>query len=128
MIAVAELIGNEAMLGLLFGKVEKPVMDACIIYLKISAYSYPPLAVYNTGAVVYRSLGRTNVTMYISVASNVINVIRNIIGVFVLKAGVAGVAWPSFIARVFSAVLWHCLVLIRSLRTGWHKASGHWLP
>ena len=103
--AAAVLIGNEAMLGLLFGKVEKPVMDACITYLRISAYSYPALAVYNTGAAVYRSLGRTNVTMYISAASNVINVIGNVIGVFVLKAGVAGVAWPSFIARVFSAAV-----------------------
>lgn len=105
LIAAAVLIGNEAMLGLLFGKVEEPVMDAYITYLKISAYSYPALAIYNTGAAVYRSLGRTNVTMYISVASNVINVIGNVTGVFVLKAGVAGVAWPSFIARVFSAVV-----------------------
>ena len=105
LIATAVLIGNETILRLLFGKVEKPVMDACVMYLKISAYSYPALAVYNAGAAVYRSLGRTNVTMYISVASNVINVIGNVIGVFVLGAGVAGVAWPSFIARVFSAVI-----------------------
>lgn len=104
LIAVTVLIGNEAMLRLLFGKVEESVMDACIVYLKISAYSYPALAIYNAGAAVYRSVGKTNVTMYISVASNAINVIGNVVGVFVLKAGVAGVAWPSFIARVFSAV------------------------
>lgn len=104
LIAVTVLIGNEAMLRLLFGKVEESVMDACIVYLKISAYSYPALAIYNAGAAVYRSVGKTNVTMYISVASNAINVIGNVIGVFGLKAGVAGVAWPSFIARVFSAV------------------------
>lgn len=105
LIAAVVLIGNEAMLRLLFGRVEKPVMDACITYLKISAYSYPALAVYNAGAAVCRSLGKTNVTMYISVASNAVNVIGNVIGVFVLHAGVAGVAWPSFIARVFSAVV-----------------------
>ncbi len=104
-IAAAVLIGNETMLRLLFGKVEKPVMDACITYLKISAYSYPAFAVYNAGASVYRSLGKTNVTMHISVISNAINVIGNVIGVFVLDVGVAGVAWPSFIARVFSAVI-----------------------
>lgn len=103
--AMAVLIGKEPMLRLLFGKVEKPVMDACMTYLKISAYSYPALAVYNAGAAVYRSMGKTNVTMYLSAASNVINVIGNVIGVFVLNAGVAGVAWPSFIARVFSAVI-----------------------
>lgn len=104
-LGAAVLVGNEAMLSLLFGRVEDSVMAACITYLKISAYSYPALAVYNSGAAVYRSLGKTNVTMYISVFSNIINVIGNVIGVFMLNAGVAGVAWPSFIARTFSAVV-----------------------
>ncbi|MCM1217454.1 MAG: MATE family efflux transporter [Lachnospiraceae bacterium] len=105
LLGAAVLLGNEAMLRLLFGQVEQPIMEACIIYLRISAYSYPALAVYNSGAAIYRSLGKTNVTMYISVVSNVINVIGNVIGVFFFRAGVAGVAWPSFIARVFSAVI-----------------------
>ena len=104
-IAVLVLAGNKGMLRLLFGKVEDSVMQACITYLRISAYSYPALAVYNAGAAVYRSLGKTSVTMYLSIASNVINVIGNIIGVFGLHAGVAGVAWPSLIARTFSAVV-----------------------
>ena len=99
------IIGNRTMLGLLFGKVEDSVMEACVTYLRISAYSYPALAVYNAGAAIYRSLGKTKVTMYISVLANIINVVGNLIGVFVLKAGVAGVAYPSLIARVFSAVV-----------------------
>jgi putative MATE family efflux protein len=99
------LLGNKWMLGLLFGKVEPDVMQACITYLKISAYSYPALAVYNSGAAIYRSIGKTSTTMYISILSNIINVIGNVIGVFVLKAGVAGVAYPSLIARTFSAVV-----------------------
>jgi putative MATE family efflux protein len=93
------------MLGLLFGKVEPDVMQACITYLKISAYSYPALAIYNSGAAIYRSIGKTSTTMYLSVLSNVINIVGNVIGVFVLKAGVAGVAYPSLIARTFSAVV-----------------------
>ena len=103
--ALLVLVGNKAILRLLFGKVEDSVMQACITYLRISAYSYPALAVYNAGAAVYRSLGKTSTTMYLSLASNVINVIGNLIGVFVLKAGVEGVAYPSLIARVFSAVV-----------------------
>lgn len=105
MIAILVLIGNKAMLQLLFGKVEDSVMQACITYLRISAYSYPALAIYNAGATVYRSIGKTSVTMYLSVASNIINVIGNIIGVFVLDVGVAGVAWSSLIARTFSALV-----------------------
>lgn len=104
-IAVLVLIGNKKMLGLMFGKVEDSVMQACSTYLRISAYSYPALAIYNAGAAVYRSLRKTSVTMYLSIASNIINVVGNIIGVFVLHAGVAGVAWPSLLARMFSALV-----------------------
>ena len=104
LIAVLVLLGNERMLRLMFGKVEDSVMQDCVTYLRISAYSYPALAVYNSGAALFRSMGKTSATMYLSVVSNVINVIGNLIGVFVFHAGVAGVAYPSLIARTFSAV------------------------
>lgn len=97
------------LLRLLFGEVEQDVMEACVTYLQISAYSYPAIAVYNAGAAIYRSMGKTNVTMNISLAANGINIAGNAIGVFVLHAGVAGVAYPSLIARTFSA--WVILVL-----------------
>ena len=58
LLGAAVLLGNETMLRLLFGKVEQPVMEACVTYLRISAYSYPALAVYNAGAAVCRSLGK----------------------------------------------------------------------
>ncbi len=103
-IMVVVLIFNRQLLRLLFGEVENDVMNACITYLRISAYSYPAIAVYNAGAAVYRSMGKTNVTMYLSVISNVINIAGNAVGVFVLRQGVAGVAYPSLIARSFSAI------------------------
>ena len=56
------------------------------------------------GAALYRSFGKTSTTMYISVIANIINIVGNCIGVFILHAGVAGVAWPSLISRTFSAV------------------------
>lgn len=99
----AILVGNDRILRLMFGRVERDVMDACMTYLRISAYSYPALAIYNSGAALIRSTGKTSITMYLSVVSNIINIVGNMIGVFVLKAGVAGVAWPSLISRVFSA-------------------------
>lgn len=99
------LLSGCPLMGLLFGKVESDVMDACMIYLRISAYSYPALAIYNVGAALFRSIGKTSTTMYIAIFSNVINVVGNIIGVFALHAGVAGVAVPSLIARTFSAVV-----------------------
>lgn len=104
-LSVVILWSNESLMRLIFGKVERDVMDACVTYLRISAYSYPAIAIYNAGAALYRSFGKTSTTMYLSLVSNVINVIGNCIGVFVLHAGIAGVAWPSLISRTFSAVV-----------------------
>ena len=99
------LMFHQAILSALFGKVEIDVMNACITYIVISALSYPFIAIYNAGASLFRSMGKTKTTMYVSLASNIINVIGNCIGVFVLQAGVAGVAIPSLIARAFSAMV-----------------------
>lgn len=108
------LLFGKPILGGIFGRVEEDVMAACVTYLRISAYSYPALAVYNAGAALCRSIGKTSTTMYIAVVSNLINVVGNVVGVFVLHAGVAGVAWPSFLARMFSAVA----VTVLCFRTG----------
>ncbi|MDO4292966.1 MAG: MATE family efflux transporter, partial [Eubacteriales bacterium] len=102
-VAVAVLLVNERLMRLMFGRVEEDVMEACVTYLRISAYSYPALAVYNAGAALYRSFGKTSTTMNISIVANLINIVGNCIGVFVLHAGVAGVAWPSLVSRSFTA-------------------------
>ena len=104
-LAVLTLLFCRPLLTLLFGNVEGAVMDACVTYLRISAYSYPAVAVYDAGAALYRSAGNTSTPMKISVAANGINVAGNIIGVFVFHAGVAGVAYPSLISRAFAAVV-----------------------
>lgn len=92
------------LLKLLFGKIEADVMHACNSYLLITTLSLPALAIYDAGAALCRSIGRTNVTMYISVVANVINVIGNCVGVFVFHLGAVGVAYPSLISRLLSAV------------------------
>ena len=52
------LVLNRQLLRLLFGEVEPDVMEACVTYLRISAYSYPALAIYNAGAA---KIGRAHV-------------------------------------------------------------------
>jgi len=102
--AALVLIFDKPLLSLLFGKVEPDVMTACVTYLIISAFWFPALAVYNAGAALCRSIGKANVTMYISAVANVVNIIGDVIGVFVLHGGVAGVAYPSLLSRIVSAV------------------------
>lgn len=93
-----------ALMRLLFGAVTDAVMDACLVYLRITAISFPTLAIYNAGASLFRSIGNTKITMIISTISNVINLVGNLVLVLVFKWGVAGVAWPTTISRLFSAV------------------------
>ena len=103
-IAAVVLVFHKSILGVMFGEVEAGVMEACITYLVITACSFPAIAIYNSGASLCRSLGKTKITLYISIVANIINVVGNYIGVFVLDAGVAGVAYPTLISHVFSAV------------------------
>lgn len=99
------LLFKNIILNFLFSKVTPEVMEACVTYLEITAYSLPAIAIMNGGAAIFRSMGNTKPVMKISILSNIINVIGNSIGIFVLHAGVAGVAWPSLIARYFSMVV-----------------------
>ena len=98
------LLFQTPLLKLLFGRIETDVMTACRTYLFITTLSLPFLAVYDAGAALCRSIGKTNVTMYISIAANVINVAGNCIGVFLLHMGAAGVAYPSLLSRILSAI------------------------
>lgn len=100
--------------GLLFGQVEMDVLDSGLVYLRISAYSFPFLAIYNACAGLFRSMGKTKILMDVSIIMNAINVVGNAIGVFVLHAGVAGVAYPSLISRVFAAVVMLFLAVNKS--------------
>ena len=105
LIALVLYVWGGSLFSLLFGKVEADVYEAGCEYLNIMLLSFPALAVYNSCAGVYRSMGKTRTIMNISIIMNVINVIGNYFGVFVLHAGVAGVAYPTVVSRLFGAVV-----------------------
>lgn len=108
------LVFGYQIFGVLFGRVEADVLESGLTYLRISAYSFPFLAVYNACAGLFRSMGKTKVLMKVSILMNAINVTGNAIGVFVLRAGVAGVAYPSLISRIFAAVVMLFLAVNRN--------------
>lgn len=99
------ILFRNPVLNLFFGKVEEDVMRACVIYLVITAVSFPLLALYNCGAALFRSMGNSAVTFRISILMNIINVVGNAIGIYVFKMGVAGVAVPTLISRAVAAVI-----------------------
>ena len=105
------LVFHRILLSTFFGAIEMDVMKAATTYFLISAISFPFLGVYNSAAALYRSMEKTRTTMYVSILMNIINVVGNSIGVFILHAGVAGVAVPTLISRIVAAIIMFALSL-----------------
>ena len=99
------LLFNKPTLRILFGSVDEDVMTAAIIYFVISGLSYPFLAIYNSCAALFRSMGNSRIPMIISIVMNVTNVVLNAISIFVFHAGVTGIALAALIARGIAAVI-----------------------
>lgn len=109
-IAAAVILAKKPLLRLLFGSIENDVMENAIIYLLISAVSFPFLAVYNACAALFRSMGNAQITLKVSILINIINVVGNAVCIFGLHMGVAGVAVPSLISRAVGGIVLYVLL------------------
>lgn len=108
--ALLSLVFRDIILITVFGQVEKEVMQASQTYFLISAISYPFLAIFNACAALYRSVGNSRISMFIAIIMNVLNVVGNALGIYVLQWGVAGAALSTLLSRVVGAII--MLVLI----------------
>ncbi len=93
------------LIRLVYPNLDADVFAASVTYLRITAVSYPMLALYNAGAALFRSMGNARISMRVSILMNIINIVGNAVCVFGLHMGVGGVAWPSVISRGVAAVL-----------------------
>lgn len=114
------------MLSLLYGTIDADVMEAAVTYLWLTALSFPFLAVYNGAAALYRSMGKSRSTMYVSLLMNVINVSGNALLVYGLRIGVAGVAIPTLVSRAVAAAVMYAL--LRNQRNEIHLLKGGYRP
>ncbi len=99
------LVLHKAILRAIFGQVEEAVMTSAVTYLIITGLSICPLALYNGCAALFRAMGNSRTTMYISLLMNLLNLVGNALLIFVFDMGVAGAAISTLVARTVSAVL-----------------------
>lgn len=99
------LVFARQVMRLFFGSISDEVMEAGLIYLRITALSFPFIALYNAGAAIFRSVGNSKISMKVSLLMNAINVVGNAFCILVLKMGVAGVALPTLVSRMVAAVV-----------------------
>ena len=105
------IVFDRQLMELCFGAIEPDVMEAGLKYLRITAISFPFIALYNAGAAIYRSMGNSKVSMQASMLMNIINVAGNALCIFVLKWGVYGVAIPTLISRAAAGIYMLVMVL-----------------
>ncbi len=120
-IMVIVLILNKSLLRLIFGSIADDVMRNAEVYFQITAISYPFLAIYNSCAALYRSMGNSKISMYTSLIMNGINIVGNAICVYGLHMGVEGVAYPTLLSRAIAAVI--ILYLVRNPKNRIHVDS-----
>ncbi len=104
LVMVPCLVFSEQLLMLCFGAIEEDVKIAGLQYLRITAISFPFIALYNAGAAICRSVGNSKASMKVSMLMNIINVAGNAFCIFVLKWGVYGVAVPTLVSRAVAGI------------------------
>ena len=112
LITVIVVLFRDPILVALFGKAEKAVMDSARSYFLIVALSFPFLAIDGAVSALFRVMGNSLISMYVSIGMNIINVCGNAFFIRSLEMGAAGAALSTLIARIAGAVV--LLVLIRS--------------
>lgn len=103
-IMVIVYAGKWFILHVVFGQIEPEVMGNCNTYLMIVTASIPFLAVYNSGAAMYRAMGDSKTPMLMSLVMNGLNLAGNAILLYGLGFGVEGAAIPTMLSRVFAGI------------------------
>lgn len=110
LVTLIVVLARNPLLRLFFGSIEADVMRNAVIYLLISAVSFPFLAVYNASAALFRSMGNSQITLKVSLLMNLINIAGNAVCIFILHMGVAGVALPSLVSRAVAGSILYILL------------------
>ena len=118
---------RKGMLSLFFGSIDVDVMAAALTYFVLSAASYPFIAMYNAGAALFRSMGKSKITLWVSLFMNVMNFTFNALFIFGFQMGVLVAGLGSLIARALSAVVINALLVSEKHEVHYVKPSRPFL-
>lgn len=117
-VMIISLLGNKAILDLIYGNIDADVLENARSYFYITALSFPFLGIYNSCAALYRSMGNSKISMKVSLYMNGQNVIGNIILIYGFNMAVQGAALSTLAARVVAAGI--MLFIIRNPQNDIH--------
>lgn len=122
-IMVIMYVGIGFILNVVFGSIDPDVEAYAKTYILIVFASIPFIAVYNSGAALFRSMGNSKITMITSIIMNAINVIGNAVLIYGVGMGVEGVAIPTLVSRAVAAFI--IIALLRNEEFEVHISRKH---
>lgn len=99
----AGLVFQRPLLTLIFGAIDRAVMEDTSRYFFYSLLSYPFVALYSAASALFRAQGNAAVSMRFAFLVNVLNIGGNALCLFLLGWGVEGVAIPTLLSRCAAA-------------------------
>ena len=94
------------------------VTDQAATYLVVAIFGTTPLLLMLAASGVLRGLQDTRTPLWVAVGGNLVNIVLNVVFVYVLDLGIAGSALGSVIAQVASAAVLVAVVITAARREG----------
>lgn len=121
LITAAVMIFKSAIISALFGNAQPEVLDISNQYYSITVLSYPFTALYYCCTNIYRSLGKSRITMISGIVMMALNILLKYIFIFHMDMGVYGAGLSTLIAIAVSGCT--LLILLITRRNG-ERVSG----
>ena len=99
-----------AIIRLIFGSIDADVMANAVTYFIFVLFSLPFLAVYNSCAALFRSMGNSKVSLAVSILMNIINICGNAYFIFGLGLGVTGAGLATMLSRIIGSLIMVVLI------------------
>ena len=114
-VAIIFTIVGQIMIEPVLKLLETPnqIMELSVTYLRIIYMGIPITITYNLSAAILRSLGNSKTPLKAMTIASIVNIILDLLFIFILKWGIEGAAVATLLAQVFSAVF--CLLKLREV-------------
>ena len=110
LLSIVVLIFRHGTINLVYGTLEDDVYISAVSYFIPILISLPFLAIQNSANALCRTMGKSTITMVVSLIVNLINVVGNAILLFVFNMGAAGVGIASLLSRIVGAIIMFVIV------------------
>lgn len=105
MLSIIIGIVRKPLLSALYGSADADVLASGNAYFRIILFTFPFIALEASAVSIFRVMGKTMISLVLSLCSNIINIIGNAIFIFVFDMGAAGAALATLIARIICSTV-----------------------